>query len=287
MIFRNEFDYFCSHMTSGIKRIIPSLYTSDGQFSPTESRNYILDYNQALEKALAYEAAGADQIIIMDVTTLTERRRNLPRFLKDVVKTIKIPVVFGGGIHTVRDVEDMLKLGIKKLYVNSAAVRNPELINKISRVHGKETLLVGVDTRQTFGTWKVYLNGGKSRTEIDLLNWIEVVQHRGGGEILLSTIGRSNLSHEVIKEVLTRVLSVSDIPVIASLGADNAEELIDFLQTTDLNGIVSAHLFSKDVESIQTYKALMRSHGIPTGDTTELLKEKAANSEEDAALENE
>ncbi len=244
------------------KRIIPSIYTSDGQFAQTESREHVLDYNEAMARAITYEAEGADELIIMDVTTITERRRNLPKFLKDVTKTLKIPIVFGGGIHTDKDVEEMLKLGLQKIYVNSAAVRNPALINKITQKYGSESLLVAIDTRKTFGSWKVYLNGGKSRTEIDLLNWVEMIQMRGAGEILVSTIARTTVNFEDVIDILKSIRQTCNVPLLASVGAKSIQDFSEVFLKADVDGIVSGHYFMQEDTSIDTLKQNLINEGI-------------------------
>lgn len=243
------------------RRIIPSIYTSDGQFALSDKSN-ILSYSEAMEQLLRFEADGADEIILMDVTTSTERRRNLPKFLKDVTKTLKIPIVFGGGIHTAEDVEEVLKLGIQKVYVNSAAVRNPELINKTIKAHGSNSLLVAIDTRLSFGIWKIFLNGGKSRTEIDLLNWVEMCQLRGAGELLVSTVARGYSDHGVINGILKEITSISRVPVIASVGVQSKEDFAELFTETGIQGVVSAHFFLNEEENISGVKHFLRERGI-------------------------
>lgn len=231
--------------------IIPSIYTSDGQTNSGDSR-HVRDYTRALELALKYEAEGADELIFMDVTSIGESRRNLSRFLKDVSKTLKIPFIFGGGVHTTRDVEDLLKAGAPRIYVNSAAVRNPELINKISSAHGAKSILVAIDTRRTFGAWKVYLNGGKARTEIDLLNWVKMIELRGAGEILLSTITRGE--SEFVVEVLNEVCANTSLPILVSAGVQTKEDFLHFFSHTPVAGIVSANFFNQIGESVTGVK---------------------------------
>lgn len=225
------------------KRLIPSIYTADGQATTADTR-HVNDYNQAINKALEYEALGADELIFMDVTSISERRRNLPRFLKDLRSRLKIPFVFGGGVHTIRDVEDLLKYGAPRIYVNSAAVRYPDLINKISTQHGKQALLVAVDTRLTFGSWKVYLNGGKSRTEIDLINWIRMIEVRGAGEILVSAITRGD--HEFVFDIFKRLCETTPVSILASAGFQDGHEYERLLRECGVQGIVSAHFFQKE-----------------------------------------
>jgi cyclase len=250
-------------ISSTDRRIIPSIYTSDGQFALTDTSK-ILSYTEAMEQLLRFEADGADEIILMDVTTSTERRRNLPKFLKDVSKTLKIPIVFGGGIHSIEDVEEMLKLGIQKVYVNSAAVRNPELINKTTKAHGSNSLLVAIDTRLSFGNWKIFLNGGKSRTEIDLLNWVEMCQLRGAGELLVSTVARGYSDHGVINGILKEITSISRVPVIASVGVQSKEDFAELFSETGIQGVVSAHFFLNEEENISGVKHYLREKGIIT-----------------------
>jgi cyclase len=264
------------------KRIIPSIYTSDGQFAQTENREHVLDYNEAMERAISYEAQGADELIIMDVTTITERRRNLPKFLKDLTKTLKIPIVFGGGIHTEKDVEDMLKLGLQRIYVNSAAVRNPALINKITQKYGGESLLVAIDTRKTFGSWKVYLNGGKSRTEIDLLNWVEMIQTRGAGELLVSTIARTTVNHDEVIETLKSIRSTCKVPFLASVGAKSIYDFTEAFKLADVDGIVSGHYFMQEDTSIDRLKSALAQEGIEIIPTSYLSTPRTISSEEEA-----
>ena len=241
------------------KLIVPSIFTADGQIQNIESKN-VFDYSKALEKALRYEADGADEIIFMDVTSIAEKRRNLSRFIKDVSKSIKIPFIFGGGVNSTKEVEELLSYGASKIYVNSAAVRNPELINKIVKEYGKSSLLVAIDTRQSFGSWKVYLNGGKSRTEIDLINWVKMLEVRGAGEILISTIARSHDENDEINEMLKSITDLTELPIMASVGLKSQEDFADLFLKTKISGVVSAHFFSSEENSIQKTKNYLMKH---------------------------
>jgi imidazole glycerol-phosphate synthase subunit HisF len=241
------------------KRIVPSIFVTEGQIQNIESKN-VFDYNKALEKALRYEADGADEIIFMDVTSIAERRRNLSRFIKDLSKSLKIPFIFGGGVNSTKEVEELLTFGASKIYVNSAAVRNPELINKIVKEYGKNSLLVAIDTRKSFGQWKVYLNGGKSRTEIDLINWVKMVEVRGAGEILVSTIAKSHDENEEINNMLKAITASTILPVMASVGVRSYEDFIELFTETDIAGVVSAHFFSSEENSILKAKEFLNQH---------------------------
>lgn len=240
---------------SAPKRLIPSIYTADGQVTTADTR-HVKDYNQALAQALAYEAEGADEVIVMDVTSISERRRNLPKLVRDLRARLKIPFTFGGGVHSVRDVEDLLKYGAPRVYVNSAAVRYPDLVNTITNKHGKPALLVAIDTRFTFGSWKVYLNGGKSRTEMDLMNWISMMALRGAGELLISAINRGDVDQVI--QLFKSIEKHAPLSIIGSSGFTTAEEYSRLINEGGIQGVVSAHFFQKE-KALNELRALISS----------------------------
>ena len=237
-------------------RIITSIYTSESLVA-TGRRHHVDDYSAALQKAIEFQEAGIDEVIFMDITPFNERRRHLGRFLKDASANLRIPYVFGGGIHTISDVEDMLKAGTPRIYVNSAAVKNPELINKISKKHGSESLLVAIDTKRTFGKWKVYLNGGKSRTEIDLLNWVRMSEVRGAGELLISTVLRGHNDHQEAFGILSEITQITQVPLLASVGIESLDDIATLFSIRGVQGVVSTHFFGQDLQHIRQVKEML------------------------------
>lgn len=236
-----------------MRRIIPSIYISDSLDFLNE-RKKVLDYSEGLELAMKYASEGADEVILMDLSSANDRGRNVSRFIKDAAKNLTIPFAYGGGVHTVKDVEELLELGVPRVYVNSAAVRNPELINKITSKNGKQALLVAIDTRKTFGKWKVYLNGGKSRTEMDLLNWIKMSELRGAGELLISAIKRTNDTQDNIFDLFREIIDTSEIPIIASIGVSSLEDFRGIFSVDGLSGVVTAHYFADGTNKIMDVK---------------------------------
>jgi cyclase len=227
------------------KRIIPSIYVAEGQNHMGDT-SLVQDYTKAFGLALQFEADGAREIIVMDITTQTERRRGLPKFLKELTSTLKIPLVFGGGVHTVDDVKEFLKAGASRVYVNSAAVRNPELIYRSTNECGKDSILVAIDARLTFGSWKVYLNGGKARTEMDLLNWVKMVEVRGAGEILISLASRNDNNIQGAIDILNQITQTTHLSVLGAIGAQTKEEFKDLFESTSITGVVSSSYFIKE-----------------------------------------
>jgi cyclase len=171
-------------------------------------------------------------------------------------KNLTIPFVFGGGINTVKDVEELIKWGAQRVYVNSAAVRNPELIHKVTDAFGSDSLLVAVDTRLTFGSWKVYLGGGKSRTEIDLLNWIKVIELRGAREVLVSAINRGD--KELVMGIFNTIREHTNLPLLASTGFTDASDFARLRTEAHVDGLVSTHFFQTK-ESIDELRSLVNS----------------------------
>jgi cyclase len=236
------------------KRIIPSIYVAEGQNHMGDT-SLVHDYTKAFGLALQFEADGAGEIIVMDITTQTERRRGLPKFLKELTSTLKIPLVFGGGVHTVDDVKEFLKAGATRIYVNSAAVRNPELIYRSTKECGKDSILVAIDARLTFGSWKVYLNGGKARTEMDLLNWVKMVEVRGAGEILISLASKNDNSIQGAIDILNQITQTTHLSVLGAIGAQTKEEFKELFESTSITGVVSSSYFIKEPHA---YKELQQ-----------------------------
>jgi len=227
------------------KRIIPSIYIAEG-LNHMGDTSLVQDYGKALGLALQFEADGAKELIVMDITTQTERRKGLPKFLKELSKTLKIPFVFGGGVHNLEDVKEFLKAGASRVYVNSAAVRNPELISKATADCGKDSILVAIDARFTFGSWKVYLNGGKSRTEMDLLSWVKMVEIRGSGEILISLASRNDNDNQGAIDILNQINNKTHLSVLAAIGSKSQEEFKELFESTRIAGVVSSSYFIKE-----------------------------------------
>ena len=230
------------------KRIIPSIYVAEGQNHMGDT-SLVQDYAKAFGLALQFEADGAREVIVMDITTQTERRRGLPKFLKELTAALKIPLIFGGGVHTVDDVKDFLKVGATRVYVNSAAVRNPELISRATKECGKDSILVAIDARLTFGSWKVYLNGGKARTEMDLLNWVKMVEVRGAGEILISLATKNDSNNQGAIDILNQITNTTHLSVLGAIGTQTKEEFKEIFELTSISGIVSSSYFIKELHA--------------------------------------
>jgi imidazole glycerol-phosphate synthase subunit HisF len=238
-------------------KIIPAIYTYDKNSSQTNSLN-ILEYEDAFDQAVAYQEAGADELYILDISVNHDRKRGLLKFLKHLSKNIKLPIIVGGGIHNVRDVQEILATGVAKVTVNSAAVRNPDLIASVMKACGKDKLIIGVDSKRSFGEWKVYLNGAKSRTEIDLYNWVKLCRVKGIGEMVITLVARkSDDFDEYPIDILEDTIKNMDIPINVAIGNISEENLQKILNISTVSGIISGTYFLNRPEKILKLKQNM------------------------------
>ncbi|MFN4122693.1 MAG: HisA/HisF-related TIM barrel protein [Flavobacteriales bacterium] len=237
--------------------IIPAIYTYDHKSSVTNTTS-VLEYEAAFEQALFYKEQGADGLYILDISVNHERKKNLIKFLKHLSSEVNIPLVIGGGIHSVKDVGELLNTGVEKVTVNSAAVKNPELIANIIKEFGKEKLLIGIDSKKSFGEWKVYLNGAKSRTEIDLNNWIKMCKIKGVQELVITLIPRKNESFDEYPiDVLREAIDGLGIPVHVAIGNLQVNMIIDIVKIEGVASLISGTYFLNKPGVIRQVKSLL------------------------------
>jgi len=238
-------------------QIIPAIYTYDSKSSQTSSIN-ILEYDQAFNLALSYQNEGADCIYILDVSVNHERKRGLLKFLKHLSQHINLPIIVGGGVHNVKDVEDILAAGASKVTVNSAAVKNPELINAVIKSCGTESLIIGIDTKRSFGEWKVYLNGAKSRTEIDFFKWVKMCKLKGAGELVITLVPRKHDNFdEYPVEILQEATNQLEVPVYVTIGNIRLDALEGITKLDGIKGIISGTYFLNQPGKLREVKALI------------------------------
>ena len=225
------------------KRIIPCLDIRDGRVVKGVSFVNIRDAGDPVECAAIYDKAGADELVLLDITATHEGRKNMIDIVERVADTIFIPFTVGGGISTVEDFKVLLRAGADKISVNSAAVRNPQLINEAAYKFGSQCVVCAIDVKRNDGKFEVYLNGGRIPTGIDAVKWACEAVQRGAGEILLTSMdcdGQKNgYDLELTKAISERV----DVPVIASGGAGKLEHFYDAFTKGSADAVLAASLF--------------------------------------------
>ncbi len=250
-------------MAKGLaKRIIPCLDVKDGQ--TVKGVNFV-DLRQAgdpVSLGKAYSDAGADELVFLDITASNEGRKTFTDVVTRVAKEINIPFTVGGGINDLADVERLLYAGADKVSVNSAALRCPELINKIVSKFGSQVCVCAIDAKLDDGKWRCYVNGGRVPTERELFEWASEAADRGVGEILFTSMNHDGTKDGYANEALARLYEELDIPVIASGGAGKPEHFRDAFIKGKADAALAASVFHFGEIKIKELKQYLHDEGI-------------------------
>ena len=246
------------------KRIIPCLDVKNGRVVKGVNFVNLRDAGDPVECAVEYDKKGADELVLLDITATNEGRGTMIDIVSRVANSIFIPFTVGGGIRTTEDFKELLRAGADKISVNSAAVRNPDLINEAAYKFGSQCVVCAIDAkRREQGGWEVYLNGGRLPTGIDAVSWAQEAVSRGAGEILLTSMDcdgkKTGYDLELTRAVSERV----GVPVIASGGAGALEHFYDALTVGKADAVLAASLFHFNEIPIETLKAYLSERGIP------------------------
>ena len=244
------------------KRIIPCLDVKNGRVVKGVSFVDLRDAGDPVECADAYDKQGADELVLLDITATHEGRSTMIDIVSKVANTVFIPFTVGGGIKSVDDFKELLRAGADKISVNSAAVRNPDLINEAAYKFGSQCVVVAIDAKKNENSWEVYLNGGRIPTGIDAVEWAKEAEKRGAGEILLTSMDKDGQKSGYDIE-LTRAVSESvGIPVIASGGAGKAEHFLEAFTQGKADAVLAASLFHFNELPIPKLKEYLAENNI-------------------------
>lgn len=244
------------------KRIIPCLDVNRGRVVKGVNFVNLIDAGDPVECAKVYDKAGADELVFLDITASSDARDTVVDMVEAVAKCVFIPFTVGGGIRTVEDFRRILNAGADKVSVNSAVVKNPELIREAAEKFGSQCVVVAIDAkRRENGGWEVYLNGGRAATGIDAVEWAKRAETLGAGEILLTSMDCDGTKAGYDLE-LTRAVSESvGIPVIASGGAGELSHFLDAFREGKADAVLAASLFHfKEIE-IRELKEYLAQNG--------------------------
>lgn len=245
------------------KRIIPCLDVKNGRVVKGTAFVQLRDAGDPVEAAKMYNAQGADELVLLDITASHEARAIMLDVVRQVADQIFIPFTVGGGIRTVDDFVMLLRAGADKVAVNSAAIRRPDIINEAAAKFGSQCVVSAIDAKRRDGGWDVYLNGGRINTNLDAVEWAVEVERRGAGEILLTSMdcdgGKEGYDLELTRAVSERV----KIPVIASGGAGTMEHFYDAFVQGKADAVLAASLFHFKEITIPQLKNFLSVKGIP------------------------
>ncbi|MDQ1152413.1 cyclase [Sphingobacterium zeae] len=244
------------------KRIIPCLDVKDGRTVKGVNFVDLRDAGDPVELAYEYSQQGADELVFLDITATHERRKTTIDLVKAVARQVNIPFTIGGGINEIKDAEILLNAGADKISINSAAVRNPALINEMAAAFGAQFVVVAVDTRSIEGQNFVYLSGGRIKTELNTSEWIMEAQERGAGEILLTSMDHDGTKNGFDNGFLKTINDQIHIPLIASGGAGNQQHFVDVFQHANVDAALAASVFHYGEILIPDLKATLQQNGI-------------------------
>ncbi|MEB3316287.1 MAG: imidazole glycerol phosphate synthase subunit HisF [Candidatus Melainabacteria bacterium] len=243
------------------KRIIPCLDVDKGRVVKGVNFINIRQAGDPVELARKYYEMGADELCFLDITASNEDRKATYEVIKATAKEIFIPLTVGGGVSSVSDVEMLLHSGADKVGINSAAVRNPELISDGANNFGSQCIVLAVDVKRHGNSWRVYVKGGREDTGLDALDWIRAGEQRGAGEILLTSMDGDGSRNGYDLDLVKRVTELVRIPVIASGGAGNAKHVIDVLKA-GADAALLASILHFGETTVQEIKAHMKEAAI-------------------------
>ena len=246
------------------KRVIPCLDIKEGRVVKGVNFVNIRDAGDPVEIAAYYDKAGADELTFLDINASHENRGILIDVVKKVAACVFIPFTVGGGIRTVDDFRQLLRAGADKISVNSAAVRNPQLISEAADKFGSQCVVVAIDARRTAeGGFTVVVNGGRIDMQMDAIEWAKECERRGAGEILLTSMDTDGCKQGFDLELTDAISKVVNIPVIASGGCGKLEHFSEVFEKTGADAALAASLFHFKELTVQQVKEHLRCKNIP------------------------
>ena len=246
-------------------RVIPCLDVDAGRVVKGVRFKELRDAGDPVQVAQAYEQQGADELVFLDITASSDERQTMREVVERTVATCFMPVTVGGGIRTLEDIRAMLLCGADKVSLNTAAILDPDLINRASAMFGNQCIVIAIDAKQREGGmgWLVYTHGGRKPTSLDAVEWAQEVVSRGAGEILLTSMDRDG-TKEGFDLSLTRAISDAvEVPVIASGGVGNPDHLCEGITAGRASAVLAASIFHFGEYTVSETKQVMRMAGIP------------------------
>lgn len=244
------------------KRIIPCLDIRNGMTVKGINFENVVDVGDPVELGAKYALAGADELVYLDITATHEGRKLFTDLVGRIAEHLNIPFTVGGGISHVSDAEALLSAGADKVSINSSAVRDPELIDRISGGFGKQFVVVAIDAQLKDGRWTVFVNGGRIPMVKELFSWAHEAQERGAGEILFTSMNHDGTKDGYACEALRKLSETLTIPVIASGGAGEKEHFVEVFERGQADAALAASIFHYNEIPIPELKFYLKQNNI-------------------------
>jgi cyclase len=246
------------------KRIIPCLDVTAGRVVKGINFVELRDAGDPVEIARRYDAEGADELTFLDITASSDDRDLILHIIEDVASQVFIPLTVGGGVRVVDDVRRLLNAGADKVSINTSAVTNPQLVADAANKYGSQCIVVAIDAKRgESGNWEVFTHGGRRATGLDAVEWAKKMQALGAGEILLTSMDRDGTKVGFDLPLTRAVSDAVSIPVIASGGVGNLQDLADGIVQGHADAVLAASIFHYGQHSVQEAKRFMAQQNIP------------------------
>ena len=244
-------------------RIIPCLDVKNGRVVKGINFVDLKDAGDPVEQAKIYSDGGADEICFLDITASNENRDTIYDVVERTSKKCFVPLTVGGGVRGVEDINKLLNCGADKVSINTAAVQNPEVIIESSKKFGSQCIVVAIDAKRNGNKWEVFTHGGRKNTSLDAIEFAKKMVHSGAGELLVTSMDRDGTQIGYDNDLMFKISSTVNIPVIASGGVGNLDHLVDGIKLGNASAVLAASIFHYGTHSIYEAKQYLNSKGIP------------------------
>ena len=244
------------------KRIIPCLDVKDGRVVKGINFIDLVDAGDPVEQAKFYSENGADEICFLDISASLEKRDTVIKMVEKTAEEVFIPLTVGGGVRSIENIKNLLKAGADKVSINSAALKNPEIIKKSSQFFGSQCIVVAVDVKKSGNTWSVYSHGGTKNTGINAIEWLKKIELLGAGEVLLTSMDRDGTKLGFDTEILSIANNILKIPVIASGGVGKIHHFYEGITLGKADALLAASVFHFNEISIIDVKKYLKEKNI-------------------------
>jgi cyclase len=251
-----------SYKNNLAKRIIPCLDVKDGQVVKGTNFTDLRIVGDPVELAKKYAEAGADELVFLDITATIEERKTFAKLVKDIAIAINIPFTVGGGIRSLDDIRELLVAGADKVSIGSAAMTKPELVKQAVDYFGAQCIVISVDAKKRGDSWLVYIKGGSEATEADVIEFSQLMEQAGVGELLVNSLDRDGMNSGFDIELLKAITGAVNIPVIASSGGGSPEDFLEVFRQTNIDAALGASIFHYKDVTPQALKLFLADNGI-------------------------
>jgi len=244
------------------KRIIPCLDVTEGRVVKGINFVDLVDVGDSVEMVEFYNQQGADELVFLDITATSDNRNITLELVRKVANAVFIPFTVGGGIRTIDDMRQLLRAGADKISINSAAVKNPELIAAGAELFGRQCIVVAIDVKWEGDYWQVYTAGGRNPTGLDVKEWAITAEEQGAGELLITSMDRDGTKDGYDLDLYATIADLVNIPIIASGGAGNSADIVQIFQNDIVDAALAASIFHFGEVKIGELKENLQKNGI-------------------------